>query len=307
MTDKLSYQIIDVLKKDGRYSYARLARELGVNVATVAKRIETMLADEVIVFKAVPNPYKMGYQVHALITLSVDLARIDDVCARLVDNLNVSLVVTSFGRYDILLVADFYSLEELQDFCKNGLPQIEGIRQINTFLISEIKKRYDGIFQSEPGAAAPAIDEIDQKLIEELQKNGRASHTDLAAKLGISLATVSRRVNHLIKENIIKINAIPNTSKLGYSSDVFVALDAEPTKIDDICRALADHPEVHLVMTVMNGFDILVGVHLPNPEMLYSFIKEKIARMAGVSIIETFVRAEIKKRYYGAIMPLPGL
>ena len=305
MTDRLSYEIIDVLKKDGRYSYAQLARELGVNVATVAKRIEAMLAEDVIVFKAVPNPYKMGYQAHALITLSVDLARIDDVCDRLVDNLNISLVVTSFGRYDILLIADFYSLEELQDFSKNELPRIDGIRQINTFLISEIKKRYDGIFPSEPGADAPAIDDIDQKLIEELQKNGRASHTALAAKLGISLATVSRRVNHLKKENIIKINAIPNPSKLGYSSDVFVALDAEPTKIDDICRALAAHPEVHLVMTVMNGFDILVGVHLPNPEMLYSFIKEKIARMDGASIIETFVRAEIKKRYYGTIMPLP--
>lgn len=305
MIDRTGYQIIETLKKDGRHSYARLARELGVNVATVAKRIDAMLAEDIIAFKAVPNPYKMGYQAHAFITLSVDMARVDDVCSRLVNNLNVSLVVTSFGRYDILLIADFYSLEELQAFSKNELPQIDGVKQINTFLISEIKKRYDGIFQSEPGAAAPVIDAVDQRLIEELQKDGRASYKELADMTGISLATVSRRVNHLIRENIIKINAIPNPSRLGYASDVFVALDAEPTKIDSICTALANHPEVHLVMTVMTGFDILIGAHLSTPEMLYNLIKEEIATIDGVSIMETFVRAEIKKRYYGAIPPLP--
>jgi len=263
-----------------------------------------MLDEEIIDFKAVPNPYKMGYQAHALITLSVDLSKIDDVCSRLVENLNISLVVTSFGRFDVLLIADFYSLEELRDFYKNELPQIRGVKKINTFLISDIRKRYDGIFENEQNAVVTPIDAINQRLIEELQKDGRASHTYLANKLGISLATVSRRVNSLIRENIIKINAIPNPSKLGYSSDVFIALDAEPIKINDICNALSDHPEVHLVMTLMTGFDILVGAHLPNPEMLYSFIKEKIAGIDGVSIIETYVRAEIKKRYYGVILNL---
>ena len=305
MIDRIGYQIIDVLKKDGRYSYARLARELGVNVATVAKRIDAMLAEDIIAFKAVPNPYKMGYQAHAFITLAVDLSKVDGVCSELIDNLNVSLVVTSFGRFDVLLIADFYSLEVLQDFCKKELPQIDGVRQINTFLISEMKKRYDGIFESRQAGIPSPIDAINHRLIEELQKNGRVGYIDLADKLGISLATVSRRVNYLIKENIIKIAAIPNPSKLGYSSDVFVALDAAPTKINDICTELSRYSEVHLVMTVMTGFDILVGVHLPNPEMLYNFIKEKIARLDGVSIIETFARAEIKKRYYGSIVTLP--
>ena len=94
MIDNINRQIIAALKSDGRYSYAGLAKDLGINVATVAKRIEKMIQEDVISIRAVLNPFKLGYNAHALITLDIDLTKVDQVCAQFVNNHNISLVVS---------------------------------------------------------------------------------------------------------------------------------------------------------------------------------------------------------------------
>ena len=43
-------------------------------------------------------------------------------------------------------------------------------------------------------------------------------------------------------------------------------------------------------MELMNGFDVIFGVHFPNPDMLFDFIKNKIAKLDGVINIETLIR-----------------
>jgi len=79
MTDSLDQKIIDLLKRDGRYTCASIAQELKVNVATVAKRIDRMLAEDVIAIKTVLNPFKLGFNSHAFVTLDVDLAKVDKI------------------------------------------------------------------------------------------------------------------------------------------------------------------------------------------------------------------------------------
>lgn len=299
MIDKINRQIIAALKRDGRCSYAGLAKELGINAATVAKRIENMIQEDVISIRAVLNPFKLGYNAHALITLDIDLTKVERICAQFVDNHNISLVVTTFGRFDVILLADFPTWEMLQDYITKELPKVEGINKIDAFPIIENKKVYNPLFKYNPSINKPAsIDEIDKNLIEELERNGRSNYAELARKLGISLATVSRRVARLKEEDIMKISAIRNPSILGYLANAYVVLRADLNKVNAICTELEAYPEVHLIMTLMSGFEILAGIHLQNPEMLYKFIVEKIAEIDGVSNIETFICAEIRKRSY---------
>ncbi len=75
MMDDVDRRIIAALKSDGRYSYAGLAKDLGINAATVNRRIDKMLEEDVISIRAVLNPFKLGYNAHALITLDIDLTR----------------------------------------------------------------------------------------------------------------------------------------------------------------------------------------------------------------------------------------
>jgi DNA-binding Lrp family transcriptional regulator len=304
MIDNLNQKIIQHLKQDGRYSCARLAKELGVNVATVTKRIDKMLADDIIVIKSVLNPFKLGFNAHAFLMLDIDLNKINDVCFQLVNNQNVSLVAKIFGRYDVLIVLDFPDWDMLQAFISIQLPAIEGINKVDVFPIIEIKKIYNGLFKYDSIVNdPPKIDDTDMILIGELGKNGRLSFADLAKKQNMSLTTVSRRVASLKDAGIIKITAIRNPSKLGYLANAYFGIHADKNKISTVCDALSIFPEIHIILTLMSGFEILAGVHLPNLETMHEFIVEKVAQIDGVYNVETFICAETRKRSFALFEP----
>ncbi|MDD5703618.1 MAG: AsnC family transcriptional regulator [Dehalococcoidales bacterium] len=304
MIDNLDQKIINSLKHDGRYSCARLAKELGVNVATATKRIDKMLNEDIITIKPVLNPFRLGFNAHAFIALDIDLPKVEQVCTELVNSPNFSLVANSFGRFDMLLIADFPTWEILQDFVAKSLPAFEGVTQIDTFPIVSIKKTYNGLFEYDSCIKSPvSMDKIDYSIIDELGKNGRLSYADIGAKLNISLTTVSRRVTRLQKEGVMRLSAVRNPFKWGYFANAYIAIHADSNKVDAICARLSAYPEAHLVMTVMSGFEILAGIHSPNPEELYKFLVDKAARIDGITNIETFVCAEIKKRAYALFDP----
>jgi DNA-binding Lrp family transcriptional regulator len=290
MFDEISFKIILELGQDGRSSNAKLAQKLGISVSTVAKRTKAMLGEGLITIKAVPNPVKMGYQAGAFIGLGVDTKKIDSVCTRLTDNPHISLSASCFGRFDILLIVYFREWGMLQNFIKEKLPGIEGVKRIETYLISEASKRHRSIFTNNLTTDKPVpIDEVDQKLIEELIRNGRTKYADLADKLGMSASTISRRIAFFTKEDIIKIVAVPNPSKLGYSANAFVVLRADLAKIDEIHDRLSSYPEVHLALRLMNDYDVMFGVYSLNLKTLKEFLKSKVANIDGIINMETFV------------------
>ena len=53
MIDNIDWKIIIALSRDGRYSYARLARELDINIVTLTKRVNIMLEEGVISIRAI--------------------------------------------------------------------------------------------------------------------------------------------------------------------------------------------------------------------------------------------------------------
>jgi Lrp/AsnC family transcriptional regulator for asnA, asnC and gidA len=304
MLDKNSLKILNELCHDGRYSNAKLAHKLSINVATVAKKINAMIEEGVIVIKAMPNPAKMGYQAQAFIGLYVDFKKMDSVCNQLMDNPHVNTMVDSFGRFNVLLIVFFREWKMLQNFIQEELPRIEGVNHIETYLMSQYKEGNSGIFPNILTESKPAlIDELDEKLIEELIRNGRHNYNDLANKLGVSAPTVSRRIALLLKEGIIRILAIPNPSRLGYSANAFIVARAELTKVHKICDQLSSYPEVYVVMRLMNDFDILLGVYSANIDTLQEFLKNKIANIDGILSTEIFIRGNFYYFSASAVFP----
>jgi Lrp/AsnC family transcriptional regulator for asnA, asnC and gidA len=300
MIDKIDYRIILELQEDGCIGNAELARRLGISVPSVAKRVDHLLKTDVIAIRAVPNPFKMGHKAKALIALDVNLEKMDDICAKLAEIVYVDLIHTAFGRFDVLMMVNYPTWELLFKFIGEELSRMEGILEVETFFIAEVKKRYEMSFLNDSNNQTPEwIDATDQRLIEELVKNGRADYRYLAEKVQKSISTVSRRISILLEKNIIRIRAIPNPPKLGYEAGAFSALKVDPAKVQEACSELAGYSEIFLIMAMTNGFDILIGAHLPNPQMLHEFIVSKVFHTTGVRNIETFFLGELKKRIYG--------
>lgn len=60
------------------------------------------------------------------------------------------------------------------------------------------------------------LKDIELKILSELVKNSKISDRQLARKIGVSQATVTRRRTRLEKEGLLEYTAIPNFKKLGF-------------------------------------------------------------------------------------------
>ena len=143
------------------------------------------------------------------------------------------------------------------------------------------------------------MDELDRKLISLLQTNGRASNAQIARQVGVSEGTVRRRLRRLIQEEVIRVVAIPDPEKMGFSTAALIGLQVEPDKVDDVANRLAELREAQYVAVTTGAYDVFVWAALTSAEDLGAFLRTKVGVVTGVRRTETFVNLSIKKRTYG--------
>ena len=103
-----------------------------------------MINADIIHIIAVPNQKKIGNNTIALVALQAETNKLDTICYELVKQTNIHFVSLVFGRYDILIDVYVSTAEELMDFANNYLAKLEGIKNVEVFYISEVKKRTFG-------------------------------------------------------------------------------------------------------------------------------------------------------------------
>lgn len=140
------------------------------------------------------------------------------------------------------------------------------------------------------------MDELDRKIVAILEENGRASNASVARQLGVSEGTVRRRLNRLIREGYIRVQAIPEPQRLGYETEAIIGIQADPGQLDAVAGELARMKETLWVATTTGAFDIFAWVVLMGPDQLADFLKNRVGTIPGVRRTETFVSLGVKKR-----------
>ena len=143
------------------------------------------------------------------------------------------------------------------------------------------------------------MDELDRKIIQILQVNGRASNARIARDVGVSEGTVRRRLKTLVEGGVIKVVALPDPEVLGYDTEALVGIQVDPDKIDEVAKLLVGLKESSWVSVTTGSFDIFCWVTLPSSEELGNFLKAEVGTIPGVRRTETFVSLSVRKRNYG--------
>lgn len=150
---------------------------------------------------------------------------------------------------------------------------------------------------AERGAVAPLrrVDEVDRKIIEALQLNGRESFRGIAARVGVSEATVRARYGRLTSEGILQVVAVTNPLGLGFEQAlVGVKTSGLPSAVAD---EISKWPEADYVVVTAGQFDVIVEVVASGRAELLD-LTNRIRGLDGVVSTETFLYLEMWKQLY---------
>jgi Lrp/AsnC family transcriptional regulator for asnA, asnC and gidA len=127
------------------------------------------------------------------------------------------------------------------------------------------------------------LDELDFRILSQLQKDGRKSFTDIADELSVSVGTVRNRVTWLMETKTIQIIGRVDPEKIGFHAYAHIFLNVRPaSQIIPVAEKIAELPEVSFLAMISGGYDLEVNVMCRNNEHLIWLMNEKIHRIKGV-------------------------
>ena len=142
--DELDRRIIACLQVSGRQTNTQIAGELGVGESTIRKRIDRLLANEVIKITAVANPLKLNYPIVAIFGIQVEPFRINAVAEELNQLSEFRFIGITTGVWDFVTEGWFESLVQLYTFLNERLWRIQGLTRVEaSHVIHMVRYAYD--------------------------------------------------------------------------------------------------------------------------------------------------------------------
>jgi DNA-binding Lrp family transcriptional regulator len=131
------------------------------------------------------------------------------------------------------------------------------------------------------------FDALDRRIIAALQLDGRANWTEIAERAGTSLATVTRRGQHLLSSGAVRVGVSSNINSPG-ASDLFVLrIGCRAGTQMRVAQALAERTDLRFLCLVTGSSDLFAELVCPRGEALHERLINEIQAVDGVVACES--------------------
>ncbi len=143
------------------------------------------------------------------------------------------------------------------------------------------------------------LDEIDIKILEILQKDGRITNAKLASRIGISPPAMLDRVKRLETSGVIsKFVALVDRKKVGIGILAFVSVSLaihQFSSMDNFVSTILELDEVLECYQISGDNDFILKIALDSLDNYSDFIVNRLTGIEGIQTINsTFVLKTIK-------------
>jgi len=126
------------------------------------------------------------------------------------------------------------------------------------------------------------LDSIDHQIIRVLQRDGRTSNVEIARQIGMSEATVRKRLERLVSAQMIRITAVPDAASAGFSTIAFMTLSVDLSQGGQIAGEIAQLPEVRSIYLTTGGSELIVEAWFTSSDDLLRFMTQRIGCIPGI-------------------------
>jgi Lrp/AsnC family transcriptional regulator for asnA, asnC and gidA len=137
--------ILEILQRDGRIPFSRIAREVGLSEATIHLRIKRLRESGVLKgFTAIIDPEKIGKNTLAFVLVRTDVRRHNEVLSEIAAIKDVQEAYDITGEYSALVKIRVGNREELAQVL-DQIAKIEGVRETETLYVLRVIKEEKSI------------------------------------------------------------------------------------------------------------------------------------------------------------------
>jgi Lrp/AsnC family transcriptional regulator, leucine-responsive regulatory protein len=246
--DKTDMSLLMMLSANSRLSYAELAEKLNLSVNAIHKRIQMMLETGVIRKFTAKVSLLAAHAIVVFVSGTSQLGSFQDLPDKLKTQGNIYWLAVGGGKF-LYFGTYLKNLNDVEDV----------VRYI---------KREAGLVEPSIGIMAMAapnqftpplkpsdleLCDLDLKIIRSLKDDSRKAVSDVAAELGVSAKTVRRRLERMIKNNLVELGIEWYPDK---SNDIITLVDVRLK------------PEVDLGMASIQ----ILRKYAPNTLFLWCFV-----------------------------------
>ncbi len=287
------------LEMDARQSIRVLSRKLGESEATTKKRLSRLLDNEAICIIAFTDRLSLGLQVLVVMGINAKPGEADEVMKQLFPHERIRSIILTTGRYDILAYAEFQNLIEFSSFFDEELGRVKNITGVETMMSLEIHKASSHYLsdhikpmrQSNPRD----LDDVDTRLIKELELHPRESISKLAKKIGVNPKLASRKMQSLMADNIVRVIGFPTPAFFGLSLPICIFLKLRPGQVGLIANKLTADKRIHYISSLTGRFQLLISAAFHDLDELSHFLRNRLGKLPGVVSHETLIQVSLVK------------
>ena len=143
------------------------------------------------------------------------------------------------------------------------------------------------------------IDELDKRIILELQEDGRKPFSLIGDKIGMSEGTIRNRVKRLIDNDILKIEARVNPYAIPYKVTALVAVNLKKRAHEEVMNRIAAIPCVTSVFNATGRYGLFFEVMVDSLQELNKMLhKKELKNIKEIAETECFVILNAKRKYF---------
>lgn len=149
------------------------------------------------------------------------------------------------------------------------------------------------------------MDQIDEKILRILKRNGKASATEISRVVGLSIPAVSERIRKMEHSGIIEgYGAKISRRKTGYNVTAFIMVNLERSgDVEEFHQKIVEFQQVLECHHVVGAFDYLLKVLVKTPDDLEHFLMDELNEIPTVASSQTFMCLSTLKEEWNVEIP----
>jgi DNA-binding Lrp family transcriptional regulator len=297
--DAVDAVLVRELQRDGRATFQALADRVGLSRTAVRARVQNLLETGVVRVVGIVHSKVVGTGAIGHVSVIVDGAA-RGVGQAIAKRSAVRFAAVTAGRF--ALVAEVRARDDdALDGEMDEIRRMPGVRSAEVFRsVTVVRDAYSVVRE----LGEITLDDIDWRLLRELQRDGRAPYTRLAGIIGLSQAATRARVVRLMRSGVIQVTGLAAPLALGSAELVGFGLSVSGTSggARRVAEQVARLEGVRYLALGFGRYDIVGQVEAGSREALVDAL-DAIRMVRGATLRESWHHLDVVKEAHATELP----